>query len=65
MVETLDEYFGGPDGPSDYALSEEARQLFEVFKAKLIEEYPVWQCKQVGDAVEVDLAPYIAEMGDL
>ena len=59
MLESLDEEHGGPDGPSDYVLSDEAKQLFDAFKAQVIAEYPVWQCEPVGEAIEVDLAPYI------
>lgn len=59
MIECLDDDFGGPDGQSDYELSDEAKQLFDALKAKVIDEYPVWQCEQVGEPVEVDLTPYI------
>lgn len=59
MIEGLDDECCGPDGPSDYVLSDEAKQLFDAFKAQVISEYPVWRCEPVGEAIEVDLTPYI------
>ena len=60
LIEELDNEYSGPDDQTNYELSDKAKQLFDAFKAQVIAEYPVWQFEQVGEVVEVDLAPYIA-----
>lgn len=62
LVERLDEEYGHEDKAGEYDLSTEAQKLLEAFKAQVIAEYPVYQCEMVGEAVEVDLAPYIAKV---
>ena len=60
LIENLDENYGNPEEPSDYKLSDKAKELFDKFASQVMEEYPVWQCEVVNN-VEINLKEHVRE----